>query len=119
MLMDANQFADDKGVAAIDKVKVLVSTATSITYQMTVLDQVVLVTTITSYGMTVTLPPVSAAKGRIYTIRFITDGTEDLIVDDKNGDADFTALTFADAGDYLVMYSDGYKWFTLINNGGS
>jgi len=83
---------------------------------MEVYDLVVLVNTITSYGMTVTLPPVAAARGNIYTFRYVTDGGQDFVLQDKDDDAAFTSLTFNDAGEKVCLYSDGYKWHTLYSD---
>ena len=118
MLMDSNQFADDKGVAASSKVVTLVSAAGVITHVMTVLEQVVLISTASGYAMTITLPSVVAAKGRIYTFRLIASGSsENAVVQDLNDDAAFTTLNTTTAADTLVLYSDGFKWLELQKTG--
>jgi hypothetical protein len=116
--MDANQFADDKDNGYLDKVKVLVSSATVTTYSMSVLDQVVLVSTSSGNNITITLPSVLAARGRIYTFRLIASAsTETLTVQDLNDDAAFTSLNTTTAADTLVLYSDGFKWLELQKTG--
>lgn len=118
MLMSAKQFADDKSVAAIDKVVSLLSASGNITYSMEVTDQVVLIETASTFAMTITLPSVAAARGRIYSFRLVTSGgTENAVIQDKNDDADFTSLNSTTAADTLLLYSDGFKWYTLQKTG--
>lgn len=118
MLMNANQFADDKSVNYQDKVVSLLSADGDITYQMVVTDQVILIETASSYAMTITLPSVANAAGRIYTLRLITSAsTENAVVQDDGDDAAFSDLSTTTAGDTLVLYSDGYKWYQLQKTG--
>ena len=118
MLMDANQFADDMSVQALDKVTPIVSALGTTTLIMDVLDQVVLVTTGDGYALTITLPSVAAAKGRFYSLRMVArGGTSDATIQDKNNDAGMADITFNLAADQVLLYSDGYKWHTLASSG--
>ena len=118
MLMDANQFADDKSVAAIDKVVTIVSALGTTTYSMDVTDQVVLITTGDGYALTITLPSVASAKGRLYSFRMVArGGTSDATLQDLNGDAALTDITFNLAADAVLLYSDGFKWHALYSTG--
>jgi len=118
MLMDSNQFADDKSVGFLGKVTTFVSASGVTTLAMDVLDQVLLITTGDGYAPTITLPSVVAARGRIYSIRMVArGGTTDATLTDKNDDAAFSNVTFNLAGDHILLYSDGYKWHTLYSTG--
>ena len=90
-------------------------TAAAIT--LDVYDQVVECDT-TSNAITVTLPPVVEAKGKIYSIALITDGGNDVTIQDqddsRNWDGDYT---LADANDEYVLFSNGRKWHVLSTTG--
>lgn len=73
-----------------------------------VYEQVALVDS-TGGALTLTLPPVTEAKGRFYSILFITDNG-DLTVADQDDSYDWNDLTVDDAGECLLLYSDGQKW---------
>ena len=63
----------------------------------------------TDGAMTLTLPPVGEAKGKFYSIIFETDNG-DLTVQDQDDSYDWSDLTADDAGECLLLYSDGFKW---------
>uniref|UniRef100_A0A6M3JTV1 Uncharacterized protein n=1 Tax=viral metagenome TaxID=1070528 RepID=A0A6M3JTV1_9ZZZZ len=94
---------------------VLVTNADS-PYQMTVRNSLVLCDT-TDGAITVTLPPVAEAAGKIFTIGLDTDGGTDVTVTDYQTDSwystDIFDITMADAGDGNCLYSDGKAWWTL------
>ena len=115
MLMDAKQFADDLSVLALDKVKVIVTSATVTTASMTVRDQVVLVTTVGGNALTLTLPSVKQAKGRIYSIRLIAAGGTAATIEDLSGDAALSDVTLTAAAATAVFYSDGFKWCQIYS----
>ena len=83
-------------------------------YQMKTYDYVVRPSG-ASAAVTITLPSVSEAKGRIYTI-MAKDVTNAITVQDKDDsedwDGDFTLDTL---NDKLCLYSDGLSWFVLTN----
>ena len=72
----------------------------------------------TSNAITVTLPDVNEAYGRIFTVALITDGGNDVTIQDqdesRNWDGDYT---LADADDEYVFYSNGRKWYVLTTIG--
>ena len=115
MLMDANQFADDLSVLALDKVKTVVSAAATITATMTVRDQVVLITCVGGNAMTITLPSVKQAKGRIYSLRLIAAGGTAATIQDLGDDAALSDVTLAAAAAAAVFYSDGFKWCQIYS----
>jgi len=84
-------------------------------FSMDINDLVVRLTTDNVLGFTVTLPSVKEAKGRIYSITLVTDGGTNATIEDKVGDAGFSDVAFSDANDYVLLYSDGYKWHTLLS----
>ena len=80
-------------------------------YSMKVGDLVVHYDT-TAGAMAVTLPPVAAAKGKIYSIMLDTDGG-DLTIQDIDDSVSWSDLTCDDAGDGFLLYSDGQIWWQL------
>ena len=90
---------------------------TGLTLVMDVYDECVECDT-TDNAITITLPNVDKAKGKIYSILLVTDGGNDVTIQDndesKNWEGDFT---LADAGDAYVLYSNGRKWWTLATVG--
>lgn len=113
MLQDKSMAYDVREKVSRAKDVFLTSSATVTTYQMGIADLVVRVTTDGSNAITVTLPPVSLARGNIYTVILVTDGGVNLTLEDFNGDAAKDDLTFADVGDMACLYSDGYKWYLI------
>ena len=67
--------------------------------------------------VTITLPTVSEAAGLTYSIALITDGGKDVVVNDNGDDSRvaFTAVTMDTVLDYILMYCDGQRWFTLAS----
>ena len=86
----------------------------SAAFSMDINDLVVRLTTDNVLGYTVTLPSVKEAVGRIYSITLVTDGGTNATLEDKVGDAGLSDLVFTAANDYALLYSDGYKWQTLL-----
>ena len=98
--------------------KNLLSADGTITYSMTLRDFLVLVTTESTFAMTITLPSVSEARGKIYVIKLVTSGgTENCTVQDRDDTRTDLALSSTTAGDDLVLYSDGEEWHILLQNG--
>jgi len=79
-------------------------------FSMDINDQVVRAVTGAVLDVTVTLPSVMEAAGRIFSISLITDGGKDVIIQDKDDDAALTDITLDTANDYAILYSDGYVW---------
>lgn len=79
---------------------------------LTILEQVVECDS-TAGIMTITLPPVSEAKGKIFSIYLDTDGGDITIQDqdDSRGwDGDYT---LDDVGDAYALYSNGRSWYPI------
>lgn len=89
------------------------SSATVTAKVMSVYERSILITTDATNALTVTLPSVAEAKGKIYFIRLVTDGGKNVTIEDKNGDAGLSDITLADAGDGVCLISDGYVWYVL------
>jgi len=88
---------------------------TATTLSMDINDLVVKVTTTDSAADTViTLPSVVAAKGRIFAISLDTIGDDETCtVQDLADDAGYTDAVLDTADDYVILYSNGYRWFEL------
>ncbi len=68
----------------------------------------------TSVAPTIKLPPVSEARGKIYTIWCI-ESTNDPVLTDNGDEALWGDLTFTDANDYAIVFSNGERWFILAS----
>lgn len=68
-------------------------------------------------SFTVTLPPIKEAAGKMYSIKLITDsGANTVTVTDQSDSYDFAesgALILTAITDFVLLYSDGFKWYTL------
>ena len=80
-----------------------------------VYEQTVECVTGAAVDVTVTLPNVCEAKGKIYTIVLVTDGGFDVVIQDQDESKNWTDLTLDTVLDYAVLYSDGRKWWTLAS----
>ena len=110
-MLERNQ-ARISGGQVMDKFVVKTASAT-----LGVNDQVCDVDT-TDGAVTITLPNVEEAAGRIYSIFLITDGGNDVTIQDQDESRDWEGdFTLADADDGYVLYSDGRKWHTLATSG--
>ena len=99
--------------------KHLASESGDITYSMTLRDFAVLVTTTSSYDMTITLPSVSEARGKIYTIRYVGQDTTDTVtIQDKDDGRENLSMAATVLYSYIALYSDGYDWIVIGNDGG-
>jgi len=65
----------------------------------------------------ITLPTVGEAAGLIYSITLITDGGQDVTVNDNGDDSRvaFTLVTMDTVLDYILLYCDGQTWWTLAS----
>jgi DNA-binding beta-propeller fold protein YncE len=80
-------------------------------------DQVVECDT-TSAAITVTLPPVHEAQGKIYTIALVTDGGSNVTIADRNDSYNWDGdYTLGDADDAYILYSNGRQWYVLATIG--
>jgi len=89
--------------------------AATVSATLTVNQQCVECVTGAAVDVTLTLPPVNEAYGRIYTIRLLTDGGFDVVIQDQDESVAWTDLTLDTASDFAVLYSDGRKWWTLAS----
>ena len=82
---------------------------------LTVNQQMVVATTGAVSDVTVTLPSVVLAAGKIFTLTLETDGGKDLVVQDADDSVNWTDLTMDTQYDYAVLYSDGRRWWVLAS----
>ena len=81
-------------------------------YQMTTYDYVVR----PIGSITLTLPPVAEAKGRIYTV--LLRSTITVTITDKDDSEYWSDVTLSSEGDWALLYSDGNCWFPFENSRG-
>jgi len=81
-----------------------------------VFEQICLIDTDTNDGtFTCYLPPVGEAKGKFYSITQVDDGG-DVTVADQDDSYDWSDLTFDADADGALLYSDGMKWWVVVDN---
>jgi len=82
----------------------------------TTLDVYDLVAHVNSSGgaVTVTLPAVEKARGKIYSITAETVGNN-ITITDAGDDTIFTDITLNTADDFAVLFSNGTRWFELAS----
>jgi len=68
----------------------------------------------TAGAFTITLPSVSKARGKIYTITLETDNG-DVTVTDAGDDTIFTDMVMTAVDDCCVLFSNGIRWFPLLD----
>jgi hypothetical protein len=66
----------------------------------------------TAGACAVTLPDVCEAAGKHYSISLVTDGGN-LTVQDQDDSRDWSDITLTAANDYVLLFCDGRKWFSL------
>jgi hypothetical protein len=88
------------------------------TYSLEVADQVVELTVNTANSsVTISLPSVVEAKGRIYSIMAVlVANSKHVYVTDKAGDDTLLATIDLDTtADFVILYSNGRRWFILAS----
>ena len=75
--------------------------------------QVIRVTTPASSIGNLVMPSVEEAAGRMYAVRCVSDGTGDVHIIEPQGSSDIVGDDISAAGDYVVMYCDGYNYYVL------
>ena len=86
-------------------------------YKMTIGDSLILLDT-TDGAITLYLPPVGPAVGRLFSFRMTTrGGSNDVTLEDAGDEPLFTHLTFNLAADSTLLYSDGLIWHKLASIG--
>lgn len=83
--------------------------------EMTVNDQVVRAkTTPAGSAFTITLPSVVEARGRFYSVNMLArNGSKNITIEDKEDDSAISDITLNARYDRVLMYSDGFCWFTI------
>lgn len=97
-------------------VKITTDATGAYTYTLAAYQQFVEIDT-TLGIMTLYLPPVAEAEGRLYSITEITGANDITIAEHSSGEShDFTAPgTLSDADDRVLLYSDGKRWWTIVD----
>jgi len=68
-----------------------------------------------TYQIVVTLPSVAAARGLVYNIHVVDDGTAHCKVQDQDDALLEITLTSTADGDWITLYSDGRQWIVLAS----
>ena len=91
------------------------STTAASSYYLDAGDTVVEVTIDVAFDYTIYLPPPGEAAGRIYSIRFVKSSSGTCIVDetDDSVDNDLLPKTLDTTLDYIVLFCDGMKWYSV------
>ena len=90
------------------------------TYSMSIRDTIVRASTVIGGGgaFVITLPPVAKAAYRMYSIMMAAlNGSEYITLEDYKNDAGFSNVTLNAVNDQILLYSDGYFWYTLASSG--
>ena len=91
--------------------------AANATYSLAVYQMFVRIISDATYTTRINLPSVREAIGKIYTICLQTDGGQDVTIyplaTDSVVSPALTSVTLADAGDTVVLYSNGLFWIVL------
>jgi len=82
---------------------------------LTVNQNVVVGTTGAVVDVTLTLPAVVDAIGRIFTISLETDGGKDIVIQDADDSVNWTDLTLDTQYDYAILLCDGRRWWVLAS----
>jgi len=109
--MSLDRLADElKGKLAIKAITASV--------EITVRDRVCTVSTALG-AVVVTMPSISESAGMFFSFTIIVAGGLNLTFIDNNNDShsstEMQALTIEDAGDAVVLYSDGFNWHVIAN----
>jgi len=83
--------------------------------ELSVGDYRVMVDTSLGENITVTLPPVSVAAGAFIFIKVTIDNDETVTIEDKSGDAGLSDISVTTDGDYILLYSSGMEWITVVD----
>lgn len=108
------QAAGLTGMNVMENAKVVEITATDTleVYEQTVFGDS------SSAAVVLTLPPVSVAKGKFYSIKLITAGNN-FTVQDQDDSYDFNeggasnTIVLTTATDFTLLFSDGHKWYEI------
>lgn len=108
------------GEQVADHVLNIVEISTSVDYSVTLkpYEQVVRIVTLADgQDITVTLPSVTEARGRMYSVHLLTRGDDEVVtLADQDDSLDWGGdYTIDAASDSILLYSDGFRWFVLDN----
>jgi len=106
---------NDMGVVPEGGNLYIVASSTNTSDSLEVYEQFVRIDTDTnSQAFTLTLPPVSLAKGKIYSIAADVASGSAITIQDRDDSEDWSDISTMDAtDDAVLLYSDGKRWFTL------
>jgi hypothetical protein len=94
----------------------IVSSSSNTSDTMEVFETTVRIDTDTNdQAFTLTLPNVSLAKGKIYSIYLVDDGAN-VTIQDNDDDSGLSNITLDADDEYTVLYSDGFKWYEIASN---
>ena len=116
MSMERREAAlNDMGVVPEGGNLYIVASSSNTSDSLEVYEQFVRVDTNTnSQAFTLTLPPVSLAKGKIYAIAADVASGDAITIADHDDSEDWTDISTMDAtDDAVLLFSDGKRWFTL------
>ena len=101
------------GMGVMENAKVVEVTATDTleVYEQTVFGDS------SGAAVVLTLPPVSVAKGKFYSIKVITAGNN-FTIQDQDDSYDFNesgthTIVLTTATDFSLLFSDGHKWYEI------
>lgn len=117
MFTPEKAFNDNMGVTARDKFKLLTAVATgTLTHEMSVHEHVIWCVTNDTEPITVSLPPVSEARGMIYAIYVKARSVDNVTVTDRDDDAGLSDITLDATAEYTLLLSDGFYWYEIASN---
>ena len=65
--------------------------------------------------ITITLPNVSEAAGLFFSIYCVANATYNVVVQDNDESEGWSDLTLTALNDMVLLYSDGFTWFKLVD----
>ena len=95
----------------------IVASSTNTSDTLEVYEQFVRIDTNTnSQAFTLTLPPVSLAKGKFYAIAADVASGNAITIQDRDDSEDWSDISTMDAtDDAVLLYSDGKRWYVVDN----
>lgn len=82
---------------------------------LTIRDQVNIVSAASATAITVTLPPVSEARGLFFSFYMKLSNTGDCTVQDQDDSLGWSDAVMTATDDYLLLYSDGLRWWKVCD----
>lgn len=72
-----------------------------------------------SSAVTLTLPDVSEAKGKMFSVVALNGQTNNVTVEDNDESLEWTDITMAGDLACLLLFSDGRTWYTIASKDGT